>query len=409
MLTYKIIVNRDRKNSLLLRLTNNRRTSTIALGVRATPLQLRNALSSRPTQSNLKLSKFLSGVLEGMEYVKAQLKVEARTDEDVKVIREMALETALGRIEAKPRKKERYGEFVEWFMRKADTHLGKLATTRQHYLHTLSKLRAFEPEIDKLGFADITVGWLDRFDRFLSQTSSLNTRSHHLRAIRAVFKYAIRNDLDIRNPFDRMSIRTEKTRKRAVSAERVRHLATMEVRPHEEVYRDMFMLSFMLIGINAVDLYRVKRLSPDGRLEYRRAKTHKLYSVKVEPEAAEIINRYRGKSALLMLADRWMSHNSFAAGCNTALRSIGAPRSAPKRPRIDAGDFPGLTWYVARHSWATIAAEIDIPDAVIGQALGHSSANPVTEIYIDRNQKKVDDANRKVLDYVLYGKDYRLR
>ena len=35
--------------------------------------------------------------------------------------------------------------------------------------------------------------------------------------------------------------------------------------------------------------------------------------------------------------------------------------------------------------------------------MGHS-ANSVTDIYIEFDQRKVDVANRKVLDWVLYGK-----
>ena len=53
------------------------------------------------------------------------------------------------------------------------------------------------------------------------------------------------------------------------------------------------------------------------------------------------------------------------------------------------------------YPWTTIAAELDIPDATISMALGHSSGNLVTNIYIRRNDKKVDDANRKVIDYLL--------
>ena len=65
--------------------------------------------------------------------------------------------------------------------------------------------------------------------------------------------------------------------------------------------------------------------------------------------------------------------------------------------------IPGLTTYWARHTWATIAASLDIPRDTIAHALGHGG-NTVTDIYIDFDQKKVDDANRRVLDWVLYGK-----
>lgn len=61
----------------------------------------------------------------------------------------------------------------------------------------------------------------------------------------------------------------------------------------------------------------------------------------------------------------------------------------------------GLTTYWARHSWATIAASLDIPEDTIALALGHSSAHTTTAIYIERRLSKVDAANRKVLDLFL--------
>ena len=64
--------------------------------------------------------------------------------------------------------------------------------------------------------------------------------------------------------------------------------------------------------------------------------------------------------------------------------------------------FPMLSSYVARHSWATIAASLDIPKDVIAHALGHGGSS-VTDIYIDFDQRKVDEANRRVLDWVFYG------
>ena len=45
-----------------------------------------------------------------------------------------------------------------------------------------------------------------------------------------------------------------------------------------------------------------------------------------------------------------------------------------------------MTTYTLRHTWATIAA-----------ALGHAQNATVTDIYIDFNRKKVDEANRKVI------------
>ena len=146
-------------------------------------------------------------------------------------------------------------------------------------------------------------------------------------------------------------------------------------------------------------------VSLDGLVEYRLSKTHKLYSIKVEPEALELIERYRGERMLLCLADRWNDHRNFTHQCNKALQKIGeVERKGLGGKKIITAEFEGLTTYWARHTWATIAADLDIPDAVISQALGHAASNSTTEIYIRRNQRKVDEANRRVLDWVLYGK-----
>lgn len=60
--------------------------------------------------------------------------------------------------------------------------------------------------------------------------------------------------------------------------------------------------------------------------------------------------------------------------------------------------------YIFRHSWATLAAELDIPKETISAGLGHEIGSDVTSIYIKFDQKKVDDANRRVIDYV-FGKE----
>ena len=64
--------------------------------------------------------------------------------------------------------------------------------------------------------------------------------------------------------------------------------------------------------------------------------------------------------------------------------------------------IPGCSSYYARHSCATIAAEIDIPLDTIANMLGHTdTSRRVTLVYVDFNLNKVDQANRKVIDYVL--------
>lgn len=280
----------------------------------------------------------------------------------------------------------------------------KSESTKGVYKQTLSRINAYT-DIELMNYEDITPQWLDRFDKFLARTApKKNARSIHFRNMRAVFNYAINNEYTTYYPFRRYKIASETTRKRSLSVEELREIFSCSVEEYAEIYRDMFRLIFMLIGINVIDLYGLNSIR-NSRIEYRRAKTGRLYSIKVEPEALEIIKKYSGNKGLLVLKDRWTDYRNFRHQINRALQRIGTIERVGKGgKKIITPQFPELTTYWARHTWATIAAELDVPDAVISQALGHAGENSTTDIYIKRNQKKVDEANRKVLNWVLYGK-----
>lgn len=294
--------------------------------------------------------------------------------------------------------------FVPRFIKFTEMH--QKESTRGVYLHTLSRMKAFCGGcLDELTFEDITKDWLVRFDNFLAETSpSKNARNIHMRNIRAVFNDALDDEYVTCYPFRRFKIHSVPTAKRSLSVEELRRLWNCDVEEYAEVYRDMFKLIFCLCGINCVDLYNLKAIE-GGRVNYNRAKTGKLYSIKVEPEALELIEKYRGVNGLVCLADRWGDHRNFRHQCNKALQRIGdVKRVGLGGKKVVNAAFPELTTYWARHTWATLAAELDIPDAVISQALGHSGENRTTDIYIWRNLRKVDDANRRVLDFVIYNK-----
>lgn len=280
----------------------------------------------------------------------------------------------------------------------------KKESTKGVYMHTYSRMKAYTKDLDKLVFEDITKDWLVSFESFLAKTApSKNARNIHLRNIRAVFNDAIGNGITTAYPFRRFKIRPTPTAKRSLTVEELRKLFNHPVEEYAIRHLDMFKLIFFLMGINTVDLYNLKGITNDGRIEYYRAKTGRLYSIKVEPEAMEIINRYRGKTYLLDMHETISNHHYYAKRINKALKRIGETTVGKHGAKTYKPLFPNLTTYWARHTWATIAAGLDIPKETIAAALGHGG-NTVTDIYIDFDRKKVDSANRKVMDWVLYGK-----
>lgn len=257
----------------------------------------------------------------------------------------------------------------------------KAERTRDIYQNTLNKIRLFDDKSSSLSFDDVTKQWLDKFELWLrdEKKNGINTISIDLRNIRAVFNAAIDEGITASYPFRRKKIKSEETRKRSLSIDKIRKLFQ-----EDGLYVDLFKLSFLLIGINLVDLCSLTEIV-DGRINYTRSKTRKKYSIKVEPEALELINRHRGHSRLLCCAENYGDYKILTTMADRALKAF----------------HDGLSLYWARHSWATIAASLDIPIETIAAALGHGYGNRTTAIYINFDQGKVDAANRKVIDWVL--------
>lgn len=189
----------------------------------------------------------------------------------------------------------------------------------------------------------------------------------------------------LERPLRRFSIKKEETRKRSLTAEQLRLLRDYPCEEYQIRYRDMFMLMFYLIGVNAADLFNAKHSAlVNGRFEYKRAKTGKLYSIKVEPEAQAIIEKYKGKDYLLNIMDEYGNYKDFLHRMGIGLKQIGETERkglGGKKSRNPL--FPDLSSYWARHTWDTVAAELDVPKEVIAHALGHSWANSTTtDIYI---------------------------
>ena len=302
-----------------------------------------------------------------------------------------------------------FGTFAEKFIARR----GK-EKTRQVYEMTLRKMGEY-CDVGRLRFADISVGWLRDFEQWLGATCSVNTRGIHLRNIRAVMNAAIDEGVVPADlyPFRRFKIKKEETMKRSLSVGDLRRLRDYPCEGWQRKYVDVFMLSFYLAGINLVDLMGLPPLGADGVIRYRRSKTGVLCQLSVPPEARAIIERYRGERHLLWFGERLKpgaeGWHDWLHRFNEGLQKVGPSGymyvrrkgqcGGKQRVKVYNALFPELTSYWARHTWATLAAEIDVPDAVIDAALGHRSPCRMADIYIRRDARKVDEAVRRVIEY----------
>lgn len=309
--------------------------------------------------------------------------------------------TAL-RVVLSGKKEEDKALFTAFFEKAISQRQGR---TAEMYRNTLKKVRAFDAGVDRLHFADVDADWLRRFDRWLtSKGNSVNTRGIDMRNIRTVFNAAIDEDVTKDYPFRRYKIKRERTPMRNLTLEQLRQLRDYPLDDERAMYRDLFMLSFYLCGMNAGDMLLLPSLT-DGRVMYHRKKTGRLYDLPVCGEAKAIMERYKGEGQLLCPMDNYTNYHDFLQHWNNGLRRIGDRKIVKDRVgkmrkyEYDAL-FPDITTYWARYTFASIAAELDIPRDTIALCLGHSWAD-VTAVYINYNErKKIDEAVKKVVEYV---------
>ena len=289
-----------------------------------------------------------------------------------------------------------------------------------NYENTLNNLKKFVGR-ESIGVQEITTKFVKDWINYLTNMPARQNRERGTRAqsqypsnLRALVNMAKAeyNDEDsgiIRiplSPFSKVKIpKVGLTRKRALTISQIQDISKL---PYIVVNRcgfmranlakDLFILSFGLIGMNAVDLYNCDKYK-DGRLIYQRTKTRNRradraeISIKVLPEIEKLIEKYKDPTGekVFCFHLEYSSCSSFEVAINRGLKTIGE--------KLGIED---LEFYAARHSWATIASnDADIDKYVVHSALNHVDPTMrITDIYIKKNWDQQDRANRKVMDLV---------
>lgn len=392
----------DKPRVLKIAIAHKHKASYISLNVKILPDQWDSKklrVVNHPDQ--MLMNVYISGVKQKIDTMLLTLandgKLDDMTANDLKLYAQIQLDPE----KAKEERNKKL--FAYRYLRFAES---KKDSTKRIYMDTYKRLTEFAGDkLERMAFEDVTKEWLVSFDTYMvKQSPSKNARNIHLRNIRAVFNEAIDDEVTMFYPFRRMHIKNVATRKRNLKVDDLRTLFNFPCEEHAKKYLDMFKLMFMLIGINTIDMCNLKEIDSEGRVNYYRAKTNRLYSIKVEPEALEIIENYRGVNYLLDILDRYKDYKDYNRRMNRALKKIGpVQRSGRGGTKTYNALFPDISSYWARHSWATIAASLDISRDTIAHALGHGN-NTITDIYIDFDESKVDEANRKVIDWVFHNK-----
>ena len=301
---------------------------------------------------------------------------------------------------------------------------------KRNYQTTLNSFIAFLGK-DKLNTNQMTKQLMEEYMKYLhqkrdKQVAELQKKGKRIPSNRMVSLYtsSIRhlfneakkkyNDYDrnvIRipnSPFENLEIpKQEATRKRALSVELIKKIWELpyiiNTNGRERwcpfnLAKDCFILSFCLIGMNSADLYNCTEME-GGSITYYRTKTtdRRLDKAKMKVDVLPILlplmRKYEDytQKKVFCFYHLYSTFKNFNRAINLGLKQIG------KILKID-----DLEYYAARHSWATLAVnKVGIDKYTVHAALNHiDEAMRVTDIYIERDFKIENEANRKVVEYV---------
>ena len=272
--------------------------------------------------------------------------------------------------------------------------------TSETYTCTLNSFKRYRKYVD-IEMGTISSDMMEGYESWLKkQHLSMNSVSFYMRILRAVYNRAVeQGKVDDLKPFRNVYTGIGKTIKRAISRKDLEKIKNSEIGNIAMKYaRDLFMLSFYLRGMSFVDMANLKKADlRNGILTYRRKKTGQTLRIKWKSCMQEILDRNPPLDNIHLLPIVNNREESMRRQYQTRQCYV---NSNLKRLSSKLGIECNLTMYVTRHSWASIAKEMDIPVSVICDGMGHNSEK-TTQIYlksIDAN--KIDDANDRIISEI---------
>ena len=194
--------------------------------------------------------------------------------------------------------------------------------------------------------------------------------------------------------------------KRALTIDQIRAIAQIpDDGTHNSIRdlaRDVFLISFMTMGTNAVDLWDCE-YDKNGNITYERAKMRDRCSdgarivIKPHPLLRPFLKKYanltdKNPKIVFRFRRRYSSMQAFNGMLNRGLKEVG-----------EIIGVPNLTFYAARHSMATIA----LNDAGIDKLTVHEMLNHqvpifrITDMYIQKDFSNINEASFRLIDLVL--------
>lgn len=275
----------------------------------------------------------------------------------------------------------------------------RLGTART-YGNAYRRFKTFREDVD-LTFDELTPDMIECYEAWLiDRRLKQNSIRCYLRTLNTLLCKAVAEGLlSNRNLFSRVRLSYVKTTKRAISEKELKVIANLELPEHSTMAlaRDIFMFSFYMRGMPFVDIAYLRKTDlKNGMWTYCRRKTNQCLMVEWEKAQQKILDRYAHQTEngpyLLPIINKedgteYLQYQRMQTNINRALKKIGEMAEL-KMP---------LTTYVARHTWASVARDMNIPISIISEGMGHNSIK-TTQVYLNSiDISRINEANKRII------------
>ncbi|MCC8087991.1 MAG: site-specific integrase [Rikenellaceae bacterium] len=253
---------------------------------------------------------------------------------------------------------------------------------------------------------------------------SLNTISFYMRNLRSIYNRAVKEQLidsPAENPFLYVYTGVQVTKKRALTKQEIVKLNELDENLlglgnksgelkcglSSKGLKDalaLFLFSFHTRGMSFVDMaYLRKDNIRNGILTYYRKKTGQMIEMKLNSYMKNLIEYFKreteGSPYIFPIIKPGRGNERIQYESGLRLQNIRLKTLSKL-----AGINRVVTTHVARHSWATIAKQENLPLWIISEGLGHANEK-TTYIYLKSFERSVlDKANERICSVIHRGK-----
>jgi len=287
---------------------------------------------------------------------------------------------------------------------------GKVHTANKSTGHVYA-LKKFLEGRPHATFETFTEDVIDEFHEYCRNVLKHKKNTIHCRMdfIKSAFADAARRGITKADPFRFLVFDKEKPRKQKLSPEELLRFENLPLTGRRELVRDTFMLQYYMHGARISDIMMLKPENiKEGRVEFSTLKTNSNHSVLISPKAKLIIDKYlpTDNGALVQpYLLPWMNiqyDDNLSKDENVELlykqieSKVFMMNKTLSKIEKENGFTVKIRTHIARHTFASIAAQKTGNIQAVSKALGHSSLN-MTQIYLkDLESSELDEAMKVV-------------